>query len=91
MMLRNQSAPNAQPEKSSTLSLAAQSRLTNRRNVRRVDYKEAAITSTFNNSAVAMPASSSPLDKSAPNEFAIPANPLIERGLEVIQSPGLQR
>jgi len=46
---------------------------TNRRNVRRVDYKEGTLAAATNSSA--LPA----YDKSAPSEFAVPTNPLLDR------------
>lgn len=63
-------------------------RHSNRRNVRRVDYKENALASNnYNNSA--NPGALGPLyDKSAPSEFAIPTN-MIDR--QELQSPDIFR
>jgi len=65
------SAPPTQDEK----SMAARS---NRRNVRRVDYKEGKLP--VNSSAP------NNFDMSAPNEFAVPQNPLLEKATDMRSS-----
>jgi hypothetical protein len=61
---RGNKSPVLQTEKATASSVRV-----NRRNVRRVDYKEGTLAATNNNSSVPS------YDKSAPSERAIPINP----------------